>query len=65
VREDDHSKPKNERFPHRPTITGDREMLRLALVNLIADALKFMRGRPQADSGSRRDVLLCAAKIEF
>jgi signal transduction histidine kinase len=32
-----------------PTISGDRAMLRLALVNLLSNALKFTRGRVSAD----------------
>jgi signal transduction histidine kinase len=32
-----------------PTVTGDQAMLRVALVNLISNAFKFTRSRPQAD----------------
>ncbi len=36
------------RIADLPTVTGDRAMLRLALVNLISNALKFTRLHPQA-----------------
>ncbi len=37
------------RVSELPNVTGDQAMLRQALVNLLANALKFSRGRAQAD----------------
>ncbi len=37
------------RIADLPTVTGDRSMLHIALVNLISNALKFTQGRPQVD----------------
>ena len=39
----------NWRIGVLPTVSGDRAMLRLVLTNLLSNALKFARERPQTD----------------
>jgi light-regulated signal transduction histidine kinase (bacteriophytochrome) len=53
-----HGRDIHWRIAPLPTVTGDRTMLRLVLVDLIANALKFTRRRPQVDIevGCRADT---------